>query len=80
MEVGYEIDPEHRRRGHAKAAMRIIVKVARAIQGVNVLKASVAPENSISRRVVEGEGLKKVGREVHERRGLEDIFEMGVSK
>jgi [ribosomal protein S5]-alanine N-acetyltransferase len=80
VEVGYEIDPVRRGRGHARAAMRIIADVAREIQGVNVLKASVAEENWISRRVVEGEGLRKVGRERHERRGLEDIFELDVSK
>jgi [ribosomal protein S5]-alanine N-acetyltransferase len=80
MEVGYEMEPVHQRRGHARAAMRIMVDVARAIQGVNVLRASVVEENWISRRVVEGEGLRKVGRERHERRGLEDIFEMDVSK
>jgi [ribosomal protein S5]-alanine N-acetyltransferase len=80
VEVGYEIDPAHRGRGHVKAAMRIMVDIARRTQGVNVLRASVAPENWISRRVVEGEGLRKIGREVHERRGLEDIFEIDVSK
>jgi ribosomal-protein-alanine N-acetyltransferase len=79
VEVGYEIDPEQRGKGHVKAAMKIMVDVARGTQGVNVLKASVAPENWISRRVVEGEGLRKVGREVHERRGLEEIFEIDVS-
>lgn len=80
VEVGYEIDSAHRQRGHAKAAMRIMADVARAIQGVNVLRASVVEENWISRRVVVGEGLRKVGSERHERRGLEDVFEMDVSK
>jgi ribosomal-protein-alanine N-acetyltransferase len=80
VEVGYEIDPAHRGKGHVKVAMRIMVDIARRTPGVNVLRASVAPENWISRRVVEGEGLSKIRREVHERRGLEDIFEMDVSK
>jgi [ribosomal protein S5]-alanine N-acetyltransferase len=79
VEVGYEIDPEQRGNGHVKAAMKIMVDVARGTRAVNVLKASVAPENWISRRVVESEGLRKVGKEVHERRGLEEIFEMDVS-
>jgi ribosomal-protein-alanine N-acetyltransferase len=78
VEVGYEIDPEHMRKGHAKTAMRIVVELSRAIQGVNILKASIAPEKWIFRRIVEGEGLKKVGREVYERRGLEDIFEIDM--
>jgi ribosomal-protein-alanine N-acetyltransferase len=80
VEIGYEIDPTQRRRGHAAAAMRIMVDIARAIEGVNVLKASVVEENWISRRIVENLGLRKVGCEVHERRGLEDVFEMDVTK
>lgn len=79
VEVGYEIDEKERGKGHVKAAMKIMVDVARSVEGVKILRASVAPQNLISRRVVESEGLRKVGSEVHERRGLEDIFEMDVS-
>ncbi|KAH8787228.1 acetyltransferase gnat family protein [Hyaloscypha finlandica] len=79
VEVGYEIDPQQRRSGHAKAAMRIMVDVARLIPGVNVLRASVVPEYWISRRVVESEGLRKVGTEVSSRHGLQDVFEIDVS-
>jgi len=78
VEVGYAIDPEQRRKGHASAAMKIMVDIARSIEGVEVFRASVAPENWISRRIVEGEGLKKVGRTVH-RDGVDDVFEIGVS-
>lgn len=80
VEVGYEIDPAQRRRGHASAAMRIIVDVARAIQGVKVLRAGVVEENWISRRVIQGVGMRKVGTERHERRGLEENFVMDVSE
>jgi hypothetical protein len=38
-----------------------------------------ATENWISRRVVESEGMRKVGSVVHKRRVLEEIFEMEVS-
>jgi [ribosomal protein S5]-alanine N-acetyltransferase len=79
VEVGYEIDPLHRRRGHAKAAMRIMIDVARSVQDVKVLRASVVPENNISRRVVESAGLKKVGTEISERHGLQDVFEVDVN-
>ena len=54
--------------------------MAGATLGVNVLAASVGEENWISRRVLEGAGLKKVRREKHEFWGLIDIFEMDVSK
>jgi hypothetical protein len=52
---------------------KIMVDIARETQVVSILKASVSPENWISRRVVESEGLRKFGSLVHERRGLEEI-------
>jgi [ribosomal protein S5]-alanine N-acetyltransferase len=79
VEVGYEIDEAHRKRGHARTALRIMVDIARAIDDVKVLRASVYEENWISRRVVEGEGLRYVGKEIHPRKGLQNVFEMDVS-
>ncbi|KAH6667885.1 hypothetical protein B0J14DRAFT_642201 [Halenospora varia] len=78
LEVGYEVSPEHRRQGHAKAAMRIMVHLAREMEGIKVLRACVAPENEGSRRVVEGVAMVKVGRERHERRGWGDVYELDV--
>ncbi|KAM0819346.1 putative N-acetyltransferase domain-containing protein [Seiridium cardinale] len=78
VEVGYEIDPVYWRRGHATAAMRIIVDLARAMEGINVLKATVAEENLISTRIVKGQGLERVGFQVHERRGPEIVYELKV--
>lgn len=80
VEVGYEIAPEHRKKGHARAAVTIMIEVARNVEGVKVIRASVAPANFPSRHLVKSVGLQLVGREVHDRRGLEDIFEMDVSK
>lgn len=79
VEVGYEVDPMYRQRGHARAALKIMIEVARAIEGVDVLVACVVEENWISRKVVEGEGLKFVRQEVHPRRGLENRFELDLS-
>ena len=78
VEVGYAIDPEHRRKGHASAALRVMVDIARSTEGVEVLRATVDPENWISRRIVEGAGLRKVGTQMHEKRGVEDVFDLGV--
>ncbi|KAH8665104.1 acyl-CoA N-acyltransferase [Tricladium varicosporioides] len=78
VEVGYETSPEHRNQGHAKAAMQIFVDVARGMESVKILRACVAPENAASRRVVESAGLRIVGREIHDRRGVEDVYELNV--
>jgi [ribosomal protein S5]-alanine N-acetyltransferase len=78
VEVGYEIDPAHWRKGHATAAMRIIVASSRAMDGVSVLRASVAEENAVSARIVKGCGLRRVGSRVHERWGAMNLYELNV--
>lgn len=78
VEVGYEIDPIYQRQGHATAAMRIMIELARELKGVNVLRASVAEENLISTRIVKGQGLQRVGFQVDERRGPEVVYELEV--
>ena len=79
VEVGYEIDPTERRKGHGKAALRIMVHIAREVEGAKILRACVMPEVWISRRIVQNEGLKYIGQKVDARRGLGDVFEMDVS-
>ena len=79
VEIGYGIDPNKRRKGHAGAAMRIIVDVAKATGEVKVLRASVVEDNFISRRIVERVELRKIGVEKHERRGAEGVFVLDVS-
>lgn len=78
VEVGYEIDPVHQGKGHATAAMQIIVDLSREIEGVNVLRASVAEANLLSARVVKRQGLQRVSFHVHERRGPEIVYELEV--
>jgi ribosomal-protein-alanine N-acetyltransferase len=72
----------HRLKGHAKAAIRIIVDVAKAFLDVSILKLSVlvvVKDNRISRQIVEGLGSPKVG-DMHPRWGLGEVFLLNVSK
>ena len=43
VEVGYSIDPLHRRRGYARAAVRALLEEAAAAPEVTVVRASVGP-------------------------------------
>lgn len=61
VEVGYAIDPAERRKGHAKAALGILLDVARMDDRVRVVRASVALDNVGSRQLIEGVGFDKVG-------------------
>lgn len=78
VEVGYEVDPARRRRGHARAALRILLDVARREPDVRTLRATVSPDNEASRLLVEAHGLGVTGEQWDEEDGLETIFEVGV--
>jgi RimJ/RimL family protein N-acetyltransferase len=74
VEVGYEIDPGHRRRGYARAAVLGLMDYARE-HGARVVRASVAPGNAPSRGLIDGLGFVQVGEQVDDRDGLELVFE-----
>lgn len=74
VEVGYEISPEHRRRGYARAALDALMAYARG-HGAAVVRASVAPANAPSMALTASAGFAHVGEQVDERDGLELVFE-----
>ncbi|SDC19036.1 Acetyltransferase (GNAT) domain-containing protein [Sanguibacter gelidistatuariae] len=78
VEVGYEIDPMFRRQGYARAALLILLDVARAEPGVQVLRATVSPDNHASRNLVEQHSLVETGEQWDDEDGLETIFEISV--
>ena len=76
--AGYEILPEQRGQGYAKAALAALIDEA-ARRGVRTLRATVAPENLASRTVVAANGLTHVGERLHETRGLELVYEIACT-
>ncbi|KAM3452375.1 hypothetical protein NHJ6243_009380 [Beauveria neobassiana] len=78
VEVGYAIDPAHRRRGHARAALRIMLDVAAGDARVRVVRASISPGNAASEAVVKRCGFEEVGEQWDEEDGLEKIWEVAV--
>ncbi|SPO07279.1 uncharacterized protein DNG_09973 [Cephalotrichum gorgonifer] len=79
VEVGYAIDPLHRRQGHARAAFGILLDVARKDPQVKVVRASVSPDNVASRKVVDHHGLREVGDRWDEDDGFVHTLEVSVS-
>lgn len=75
VEVGYSIDPDHRRQGYARAALRALIAWAADAPGVTVVRASVSPENTPSLNLVRAHGFVAVGEQVDEEDGLEIIHE-----
>ncbi|GAA1888524.1 hypothetical protein GCM10009715_38020 [Paeniglutamicibacter psychrophenolicus] len=78
VEVGYAIDPDRRRRGHARAALEILLEVARAHPGVAVVRATVRPDNLASRRLLDQYGFLEVGVQWDDEDGLETILEVAA--
>ncbi len=78
VEVGYSIDPQYRRQGYARAALRALVDRATAEPGVTTVRASVSPDNVASRDLVLSEGFIAVGEQIDEEDGLEIVYEVAV--
>ncbi len=78
VEVGYEVDPAYRRRGYARAALQVLLDRAIADPGVQVLRASISPDNEPSLNLAGSFGLERNGEQWDEEDGLEWIFEIAT--
>ena len=75
VEIGYRIDPPHRRRGYGLECARLLVETAERLPGVSVVRASIAPDNTPSLRIAERLGFSQVGEQIDEIDGLELVLE-----
>lgn len=74
VEVGYSVLPEHRRRGHARAALAALIAFARE-RGARTVRASISPDNAASQALVASFGFAHVGEQWDEEDGRELVFE-----
>jgi len=79
VEVGYAVDPDHRRRGYARAALEAMLARARRESAVRVLRATVSPTNEASLALVAQYPFVEVGEQWDDEDGLETIFEISVA-
>lgn len=75
VEIGYTISPEYRRRGYARAAVRELFRYAMSDESVQVVRASISPDNGASLAVIRPFGFVQVGEQWDEDDGTELIFE-----
>lgn len=78
VEVGYSIDPLHRRQGYARAALRALLERAAHEPGVTTVRASISPDNVASRDLVLAHGFTVVGEQWDEEDGSEIVYEVAV--
>jgi len=75
VEVGYAIDPEHRRKGYATALLAAMLKRAAEAPDALVVRASISPDNVASLATVAKFGFAHVGELMDDEDGLELLFE-----
>ncbi len=80
IELGYEIDPECRRRGYARAALEWLLDQARDEPSIRTVRATISPGNLASRALVSQYGFVDVGTQMDDEDGLEIIFEVSADR
>ncbi len=78
VEVGYSVDPDYRRKRYARAALAILLDTARALPAVRTVRATIRPDNSPSRSLVDQYGFIEVGEQWDDEDGLELVLELDV--
>jgi len=78
VEFGYTIFPQFRRQGYATEACQALMTWAQQ-QGVTRFVLSISPENQPSLRIAAHFGFVKIGSQMDEEDGLEDIYERRVA-
>jgi RimJ/RimL family protein N-acetyltransferase len=76
VELGYAVDPAHRRRGYARAALELMIDRARREPGVRTIRATVSPDNGPSLALIRQYPFVEVGEQWDDEDGLETIYEM----
>jgi RimJ/RimL family protein N-acetyltransferase len=77
LEIGYAVEPAHRRRGFATEATRALLDWARREHGVRHFVASVGPTNVASLALVRKLGFVQTGSQWDDEDGEELVFERG---
>ena len=79
VEAGYAVDPAHRRRGYARAALELMIERAREDPMISTFRLTVSPTNTASLGLVAQYPFVEVGEQWDEEDGLETIYEMSVA-
>lgn len=79
VEVGYAIEPEHRRQGYARAALETLMERARREPDVKTLRATISPTNAASLGLIGEYPFDEVGEQWDDEDGLEIIYELSVA-
>jgi [ribosomal protein S5]-alanine N-acetyltransferase len=79
VEVGYSVDPQHRRRGYGRALLRTALAWATSVPDVRTVRASIGPENAASLATLRPFGFRHIGEQWDEKDGRELLYELSVA-
>jgi RimJ/RimL family protein N-acetyltransferase len=74
LEVGYSVDPQYRRQGLAREAIRAMFDWAYSAHGIDTFIATISPANEPSLRLAAQFGFVQVGEQMDDVDGLEYVF------
>ena len=74
IEFGYSIFEKHRRQGYATEAVQGLMHWAVRDAGIEQFVLSIAPDNAASQAIARRFGFKKIGEQIDEVDGLEEVF------
>ncbi len=75
LELGYGVVEGWRRRGFAQEAIEAMIQWACVEHQVRRFRLSISPENAASQALAGKQGFRKIGSQIDEEDGLEEIFE-----
>ncbi len=75
VEIAYTVAPEHRGNGYAHAVLAALVEEAKSCPNVNLVRATISPDNAPSLAVIRRGNFVHVGEQWDDVDGLELIFE-----
>ena len=76
VETGYAVDPAHRRRGYARAALSALLQRAAREPQVHTVRLTIAPTNVASYQLAMQFGFVRTGEQWDDEDGLEIIYEL----
>jgi RimJ/RimL family protein N-acetyltransferase len=76
VEIGYAVEPRHRRQGYARAALEALLQRAADDPQVKTVRVTIAPDNVASYSLAAHYGFVKTGEQWDAEDGREIIYEM----
>jgi RimJ/RimL family protein N-acetyltransferase len=80
VEIGYAVDPAHRRRGYARAALEALLQRATEEPQVRTVRVTISPDNLASYELASQYGFIEVGQQWDDEDGLEIVYELAAGR